>query len=416
MSQLSAAYDGRHILMVSFTDFSGLPLVRAAHARGVRVTLLGEASRFESNRTVSDEADGQVVAGLADEALLDRVATAHARDPFDGIFVAREVAVGPAARIAEHLGIPWNSVAAVERMQDKWSTRQTLAAAGLRQPEHVLVQSTAEVHDVLVGRGGVWVVKPRRGTGSEGVSRVEVVADVASSVRRLREAQPDGPFVVERCIEPAREYSVEGVWLRGEPVVLAVTAKITTGPPHFIELGHTLPAVLDPADDQAIRETTLVGLGLLGLSHGTFHVEVFVDRDGVVFGEAHARGGGDRITTMLEMIGLDLYGLAVDGLFAENPVSTPLPTGGAAIRYFDFPPGRLEAIEGTEPLDTTPEVRFWRLDVEPGQVIRPPTSSADRHGCLVVAAASADAADALADRLAGDVRARVAPEAPVSVP
>jgi biotin carboxylase len=408
---MNRRYHGQHLLMVSFTNFSGLPLVAAAHARGVRVTLLGEASRFEGNRKVADLADGRVVIGLEDEAaLLAAAVDAHAGDPFTGIFVAREVAVGPAARVAAHLGIPWNTVASTDRVQDKWATRQTMGSRGFRQPEHALAQSTAEVQEILVARGGAWIVKPRRGTGSEGVSRVEVVADVAVAVRRLREAQPDGPFVVERAIEPAREYSVEGVWMRGEPVVLAITGKITTGPPRYIELGHTLPAELDPMLERAIVETATAGLRALGLSHGTFHVEVFVDDDGVVFGEGHARAGGDRITTMLEYAGLDLYGLAVDGLFATEPISVPEPSGAAAIRYFAFPEGRLESISGTEPLDEAPEVRFWRFDVEPGQVVRTATSSADRHGCVVVVAPTAPEADALVDRLVAGVVARLAPE------
>jgi biotin carboxylase len=409
---MSGRYPGQHLLMVSFTDFSGLPLVEAARPRGVRVTLLGEATRFEANRTVADAADGRVIVGLDDEMeLLTAAAEAHARDPFSGIFVAREVAVGPAAHIAAHLGIPWNSVAATDRLQDKWLTRQCLTQHGFRQPEYLLARSTADVQDSLVARGGAWVVKPRRGTGSEGISRVERLGDVASAVRRLREAQPDGPFVVERAIEPASEYSVEGVWLGGEPVVLAITAKITTGPPRYIELGHTLPAALDRSLEREIVETATDGLRALGASHGTFHVEVFVDREGVVFGEGHARAGGDRITTMLEFSGLDLYGLTIDGMFATEPIVVPRPSGAASIRYFSFPEGRLESVSGTEALDRAADVRFWRLDVAPGEELHRPTSSADRHGCVVVAAPSAAEADALVDRLAANVIPHVVPAA-----
>lgn len=410
-------YEGHHILLVSFTSFYGMPLLRAAHARGVRVTLLGEADLFERFPDVVAAADGRIVADLQDEAaFIPTVMASHRDDPFTALFVSREPAVIPAALLGEHLGIPWNSRAAGERIRDKWLTRQVLAHAGFRQPEHVLVDDAVALRDLLETRGGGWVAKPRRGTGSTGVSRVERPDEAEPAVAGLREAQPRGPFLVERCVEPAHEFSVEGVWLGREPCVLAVTAKTTSGPPHYIELGHTLPAPLEPQLGRTIVETATGGLRTLGLGHGLFHVEVFVDEEGVVFGEAHARAGGDRITTLLELVGYDLYGLALEGMFAQHPEPPPPARGGAAVRYFSFPPGRLVAVSGTEALEKLPAVRYWRLDVAPGEPIRPPTSSGDRHGCVVVTSDTAAYADEVADDLVRLVRADVLSEDRVGAP
>jgi hypothetical protein len=190
--------------------------------------------------------------------------------------------------------------------------------------------------------------------------------------------------------------------------VLAITAKQTTGPPHFVELGHSLPAELEPGLDAAVRDTAIRGLTVLGASRGLFHLEVFVDDRGVVFGEAHARPGGDRITQLLQLAGINLYGLALDGLFGAASVAQADARRVAAVRYLRFEPGILDRLEGIDTVAREPDVDCLQLTVRPGDRIDPVLHSFNRHGFLIVTgddyAATAQRADLLRDRIHARVR------------
>jgi hypothetical protein len=127
----------------------------------------------------------------------------------------------------------------------------------------------------------------------------------------------------------------------------------------------------------------------------------------VVFGEAHARAGGDRITQLLELVGIDVYGLALDGLFGSTASAVPRASAVAAVRYFRFPVGRLERIDGTHQLAHASDVAYWRLDVQPGDQIAPVLHSFARHGCLVVVGQTVAETRLRADALRDSVRVQV---------
>lgn len=396
-----------HLLLVNFTSFFSVPLIHAARERGMRVTALGPATAFERFPEVVELVDGRIVAGQ-DTVAVALAAEAHRRDRFTCLFASKDDSVELASRLAAYLDVPWNSPEAIRRMRNKWLTRMILAARGFRQPEHHLCLTATELTNLIQNSPGAWIVKPLKSTGSEGISRVATPGDVAASMAHLRTVQPEGLFLAERAIEPAREYSVEGVWQGDTPHVLAITAKDTTGPPQFVELGHTLPVSLAPSLDAQIRHTALEGLRVLGASHGLFHVEVFVDAKGVIFGEAHARAGGDRITQLLDLVGFDVNGLALDGMLSPSMESPLTPQRVAAIRYFRFPPGRLVSVDGLETLQTDPSVVYWRIDVKPGDLVKPVTSSFDRHGCFVLVGDTYAGTAARAEELQQSVEARLA--------
>ena len=63
----------------------------------------------------------------------------------DGVCTFCEMAVPLVARIAETLGLPGNSPAAVDAARDKHSTRAKMAAAGLPTPRNMLIQQPSDI-------------------------------------------------------------------------------------------------------------------------------------------------------------------------------------------------------------------------------------------------------------------------------
>lgn len=51
-------------------------------------------------------------------------------------------------------------------------------------------------------------------------------------------------IIIEGFLEGGKEYSVESLSYHGRHQVIQITEKITSGPPHCVELGHMQPALL----------------------------------------------------------------------------------------------------------------------------------------------------------------------------
>lgn len=326
---------------------------------------------------------------------------------FDVVFGVREFAQVAVAEVAEATGAPGNPPAVVDRVHHKDVCREMLAGAGFMQPAFQVCGDVRAAERFLESSDGPWVVKPRDGMGSLGVSLVTGRGDLPGAVAGL----PGGvPFLVEEFVV-GQEFSVEGLFLGGQPHVLAVTGKELYEAARFVEAGHVLPAPIPQAWRREIEHATVAALRALEVRFGVFHVELWWTARGVVLGEVHVRGGGDWIHLMLEhaIPGLELFGLVYDDALGR-PVVPPLaPTRAAAVRFLAPPPGRLVGIEGWEAVAGHPAVLRADLAVRPGAEIKPVRQSDDRVGAIVVGADTPEQARQLVSELADTVRFTVEP-------
>ncbi|WP_326587648.1 ATP-grasp domain-containing protein [Streptomyces sp. NBC_01294] len=330
------------------------------------------------------------------------VAWARGRQ-FDVVLGVREPVQVALAEVARAVGAPGNPPAAVRTVRDKDRCRQALREAGLPQPEFRLCTDLAEARAFLDGTTGPWIVKPRDASGSLGVRKVTAPGDLAPAVAALPARTA---FLVEQFVE-GPEYSVEGVFLRGEPRVLAVTEKKLLPPPNFVEAGHVLPADLPTGLHREFEHAVISALKALDLRFGIFHVELWSTADGPVLGEVHVRNGGDWIHLMLEYAipGLDLFGLVIDDALGSDTDAYELtPSRAAAVRFLAPPPGRVRRVVGWDDVRRHPAVLKADLTVRPGDLVGEVRESYDRAGYLVIGAESPRRAAELADRLAAQVR------------
>ncbi|MGI5500372.1 ATP-grasp domain-containing protein [Lentzea sp. CA-135723] len=379
--------------------------LRQAAARGLTTHVTNLEETLAATPAVSAAADA---ASAVDHTDPGAVAKWAAGQGFDVVFGVREMAQVAVAETATSLGLPGNDPDAVRRIRTKDSCREALTAAGFRQPRVRVCRSLADAEEFAASVPGPWVVKPRDGSSSEGVKLASGGAELAEAVAAL--PNPD-EFLVEEFVTGA-EFSVEGVFLGGEPHVFAVTAKEKLPPPYFVEIGHVLPSGLPRADGERIEATVVAALKALGLTHGLFHVELWLNSGGVVLGEVHARIGGGWIHKMLEhtIPGIELYGLAYDdALDAGDPPKFFNTTGAAASRYFVPPAGRITAISGWDAVKAHPAVLYAELAVGEGDVVRPFSSGEDRVGAVVVGAETPGAARRLAAELVESVEFEVEP-------
>ena len=259
--------------------------------------------------------------------------------------------------------------------------------------------SEAELSHAAAQLGFPVIIKPTDGVGSKGVSRVDQPAALARAWERGMEVCRSGVLVCEEFVE-GPEVSIEGLTIGPEPHLVAITDKITSGPPYFVETGHTQGSSLSPEHQEALRAAARCGILALGLENCATHSEIRMGPNGPRIMEIGARLGGDRITSDLVPLstGVDLVAANLRLAMGDSPDLTPLRSEGAAIRYFLPEPGIVEAVDGREESRGAPGVVDWVLDVAPGGRVPPLRSSLTRVGHVVTRGGTPEEAARSAER------------------
>lgn len=95
------------------------------------------------------------------------------------------------------------------------------------------------------------------------------------------------------------EVSVETLTVNGECNVIQITDKITTGAPHFVEMGHTQPSQLPENTKQKVAQLAKLANRAIGIINGPSHTEIIVTNEGPKIVELGARLGGDCLPRIL---------------------------------------------------------------------------------------------------------------------
>lgn len=237
-----------------------------------------------------------------------------------------------AAAAGQALGIPTHSVETVRLVHDKYAMRRRLAETGVESTPSAVVADEGELGDFAAAHGYPVVVKPMSGMASAGVSIISGPAEAGAALARARTISPehgttpvpasapaqaggdpdqataaDSPFpvIVEKFLT-GTQYSVECFSEQGEHQVVTITRKYSD-PVSLVELGHVMPAPLDPQDAEAIGAHVSRALDVLGVEFGPTHTEIVLTESGPRLIETHLRFGGDHIWDLVtDATGVDL--------------------------------------------------------------------------------------------------------------
>jgi biotin carboxylase len=346
---------------------------------------------------------------LSDVAGVVRLARAlHAEFGFVGVLSNHEPASVAAEEIALDLGLiaPGKGVAAL--LRDKVRTRELLDGdAELRTP-WAPVCSSDDIRALGEAAGYPLVVKPRDGSASIGIAKVNGPEDVAVAWARARETLrnehryhevlPVTGYLAEPFVA-GEEYSVETFTVDGRHEVCAVVRKIVDAA--FVETGHVTPAGLDAGRQAAVTARVRAFLDRVGLREGPAHTEVIVGATGVYVIESHARTGGDEIPGLVRLVtGRDVEADMI-AHFAGLPLPAPdRPIAPAAAKLYLVAgvAGRLRAVTGRAEALALPGVRSVAVWADAGDEICPPTASWERLGEVIAVGPTPQKARSTAQR------------------
>lgn len=214
----------------------------------------------------------------------------------------------------------------VHVFRDKALMCEAVRRAGLPVPAFAVAPDAAAVRDFAAAHGWPVIVKPRGGSSSEGVVRLDGPADLAA-LSPTTFTEP--PLVQAYCADPI--HHVDGVF-DGRDVALWRGSRYVNDCLGF-RRGVALGSVEDddPVRRRALGQAATGFLRALGDQPTVFHLEVFVGADDlgrprITFLEVGARTGGGEIPFVWrEVHGYDLVEAAAC-LQLGRPVP-PVPSG-----------------------------------------------------------------------------------------
>ena len=319
--------------------------------------------------------------------------------------LATDMPMRSVAYACKKLGLVGISYDTAVKATDKGEMIKAFEAANVEHPWYYIISDPAKAQDVLDNITYPCITKPTDNAGSRGVMLVNSRQELEKALSYSSENGRSGAVIVEEYMV-GPEVSVEVITYQGVPHVLQVTDKLTTGAPHFVEMGHSQPSRLPTADLEKIRDLACRAVKAVGIQNGPAHVEIMLTKDGPKMVELGARMGGDCITTHLVPLstGIDMIKATIDICLGQTPDIEPKFANGSAIRFFDVPYGTITAIEGVEKARGIDGVREISFTKQVGDTAGEIGSSTDRAGFVIAQSTTAADAVTVCEHALGQIR------------
>jgi biotin carboxylase len=232
----------------------------------------------------------------------------------DGITsIASDAAVPTICFVAENLGLISNEYIDAVVTTNKYEMRKRFELNSVNSPRFIFADKNITIDSLNYPL----IVKPTDRSGSRGVTRVENIEQLKDALIIAQNESFRNQAIIEEFIHGV-EASVESISWNGEHYILAITDKVTTGNPHFVELEHHQPSLLSSNIQKIIKEETYKALTALNIKYGASHSEFKITEDGKVYViEVGARMGGD-------FIGSDLVQLSTGFDFVKAVIEIAL--------------------------------------------------------------------------------------------
>ncbi len=306
--------------------------------------------------------------------------------------------------IAEKLGLPGPRLREAQIATNKLLQRQRAQEAGLLQPAFQACTELAEAERFAERVGYPVILKPVDNRGSFGVNRADTREELRAAYYEALIHSHSRLVLVETFIHGVH-ITVDGYCFPESGHRSLSLATKTLIKDRQVAIDILYPGELsEPVYQRALENNDRVVAGL-GYRFGYTHAEYMVDAQGDPYLIEIANRGGGCYTSSIIVPGvsgidvtrqlvMDSLGLGED-LYRQK--------GGqdhraAYLKFFVFPHGRIQRIQGQEEVLGLEGVAALRLRVGAGDEVLPTTTDADRHGFVITLGASRTEVQALAER------------------
>lgn len=319
--------------------------------------------------------------------------------------LATDMPVKSVAYAAFMLGLPSISYDTAVKSTDKAEMIKVFKKNGVEIPWFYIINKDTNMLELSNRLIYPCIMKPTGNSGSRGVILIHDQKEFKEAYDYSRAYSKDDKLIVEEYLE-GHEVSVEALFVGGKPNIIAVTDKLTTGAPHFIEIGHSQHSFLTAKNVNSIIGLAIRAAKALGIEFGPIHAEIMLTSNGPKMIELGARLGGGFITSHLVPLstGIDMVKETIKasiGVMSEEimPELKPKFNKGSAIRFFTAPPGTIKAIYGTDEVMKIKNVKEFNLFKRIGDKINTLKSGNDRLGYVIAQSETPQGAVAICENV-----------------
>lgn len=309
-------------IMILGASILQLPAIKAAIEMGLDVVVVD----------MNPDAVGFNVPGVCKEVIstidIDAIVKAAKKHHINGIMtLATDMPMRSVAAVAKEMNLVGIDEQTAIKATNKAEMRKALFEAGVPIPRFYKVSNKNEYVEAVKSFSEPFIVKPADSSGSRGIYMIKDLnnaSEIESAYEYSHEFSRNGDVVVEEYMF-GPEVSVETLSFDGLCHVIQITDKLTTGAPHFVEMGHSQPSMLPDNIKERIKEVTIAANKAIGINNGPSHTEIIVTKEGPKIVELGARLGGDCITTHLVPLssGVDMVKACIKIALGEEPEIRP---------------------------------------------------------------------------------------------
>lgn len=341
---------------------------------------------------------------LADEffnaSTIDEEAIVEAAKIFqpDGVVTMQtDMPMRAIGRVNEELGLYGIDRKTAIIATDKIEMIQCFKEKRVESPWYFIIDNNLE--EIMESFRYPCIFKPADNSASRGVCLVNCPSEVYQAYEYSRTFSRNGKILVEEYMQ-GPEVSVEVLVWDSEVFVIAITDKITTGAPFFVEMGHKEPSELEKSSLEQIRNLAKRAVNAVGIKNGEAHVEIILTQEGPKVVELGARLGGDFITSDLVPLstGVDMLKATLQIACGEEPDTTIRVQKGSAIRFIEAEAGTIQEIKGVEEAEKIHGIKRIEFFKKVGDKSNEVHNSLDRIGCVIANGEDAQQALQLCER------------------
>jgi len=334
--------------------------------------------------------------------------TAQEFKPMGIITMATDMPMRAIARATTELGLPGISPETALKATDKGEMIKAFKTHSVEIPWFFIVPPDEDINKIKTRITFPCIMKPTDNAGSRGVILIKNPAEIDSAYIYSKQHSRAGAVIIEEYLTGS-EVSVEIMVVQGTVHILAVTDKLTTGTPYFVEMGHCQPSQLPSSDLEKIKALAARAVRAVGIESGPAHVEIMLTQEGPKMIELGARMGGDCITSHLVPLstGIDMVKATIDVATGQFPDLKPKVNKASAVRYFDTCQGTIAGIAGIEKAKKIVGIKEIIFTKTIGDSLCGIKSSIDRIGHVIAQADRAVDAIEVCNQAIGNIQVRL---------
>jgi biotin carboxylase len=251
--------------------------------------------------------------------------------------------------------------------------------------------------------------------GSRGCRRVDSIEDFREAAKAAIGFSRSGRAIVESFMD-GPEFSVDAIVWHGEITICGLADRHIFFPPYFIEMGHTMPTVIEKEKQASMLETFCGGIRALGLagkeSIGAAKGDIKLTANGPMIGEIAARLSGGYMsgwTYPYSSGALPIKGAILAAMGQKPEGLVPVKDWTCAERAFISIPGTVKAISGIEQAREQNHVNDVFLRITEGGKVSFPENNVTKCGNIIASAPDRTTAATAAETAARSILIRLDP-------